>query len=1241
MPGWSEHPPSTSQNVQDWSWIVQPLEALRERDWFRDNKVYDPPTPLPSPLPEPVGPKRRWPRYSEHMFFGEISAFSEGSVTLAGGAGFWDDDGPNPFAPGDTADYFSRAPYAFVVETSRTDGDVNVNRTLRVDVFGWDIDTGTLSLAPTRDWLTWGLIGSYADLVTSPGLRGFIIPRYGLWWAERWPVPPNPTPEQYRAVVDWSDDPDRRPTASEIRVAAALPSNADAHPAYAGDPEPLLLTPIPSGVFDAVDPDDPATATHELMVWDDSSPRRKTRRLPIKSAGGLVVTLFTEVDEDTELERTVERMPDGSYGTETDADDGGTPWRAWYSDPASGAGAPLNVIVAGGVYQLDRERHDPRTWNRGAGTSPRDDGRAYARLYAHQPDDQLRQIKTIPLTVSWKDETDPDLCALAEENPHDATDVDLWIGVDAACTPADRPLSADYWKTDRAVQVETIRRIPAYVEDKDYTNESVIPWLTVAEAFRVAGVNSQVCTVSAVGSTLSISAITPANFGYTSVGGDDPEYPILVDYSIRYYPGVEDAVYSGQALLTNATTLAVDLSGISSTDITGITGAEIVVTARYTVPAPLEIRHPYSRWIWVPDKDPLFNTIYPSATIVNFEDDGLLGRGTWIERTPDAGYSQISNRADGTPRPFTSGDLARYAGDNWHDPVDCPEAGNGPAMDPIVPYWDRLYTGRVRPPVQTEKVESLYSFTAVAVGPKRLEAASPRWFVYWHSEGTTHVESGDVGDGSDATTTTDPSKLAGEESGAFFDASRWPADRTAYELFTLKRTAEGVTSRRLIFSTSVDPVDGVTIDTDPADPFPDADLTGATYEIAEPFEALRWRGRPIKMTWPDGYVEWGRVQANDDVAVYLAAAPSRALEVGVQARIMNLMPGGVGRITATEPASDDSGNRPDYIPLAGSDDVGSESKFWTAVTGGTDSARMGIATPADFVPKAQNNSETIVRRFGLYTKGQIRNKSLRTEIRKVIDVLSAYKVTTISWHSRFNPATAENNRTTVNAFIDAFYGDYADVDAVYAENLANFQAAPGPGSFTTVGEVDPPPVPHAAATSSYYDSGPGAGSYGAGILCETLTGYAYVTGAAPWPGSSADLYCFAEINAAGDDPGQNPPDAYVAEYTPGAGDPYLYDTRDTASPPTPIETVTSRAFSALGSTMLFRKYQKFALGAPDGAGVRKSGPVGAPSLPPTPAEPPYLHRNSNHLTKGANTDSGFYVTKSIAVVRATALVYHR
>jgi len=1199
---WSAEPPTTAQNTQDFGWHVQPLLALREKNQFRFGST----APTPANYgEEPAGPRRKWPRSSEPAFFGTVGTFSEGQMIDPDAIGKWDNSGPNPFLAGESAHDWDKGPWSLLVETN-ADADIHIAYNQRFEIQGIDETTGMLTLHPTRDALTSKELDAYGTLANK---NYIIVPRYGLGWFERWPVPPNPTREEFCGLVDWRAD--RQPTHTKIYLATSLPDGIGCGYFSQFYDSNNNCKAIP-GTFNATDPNDPNTAQYELFVWDTQAIKLQ-HRVPIKTAGGDTVEFWSAGSGASE--RTVEWLA-GSYTTGSEA----TPWLAAFGDPSSVAPYLFAIIAKGGVYRLDKERYQPHCWYRGTGMSSLDPAVSWGRAYAHQPDDALRQVKIATANVLWKDGSDWTICDITDETPHPAFDVDLWSDPENVCSAPDRPYARDYWKSPRAWQKAIEDLIPSFVEDIDYTGKDAIPWFVLAEGFRAAGVNASVCTVGTISSTLTIGGFSPSNFGFTGTAGDNPEYPILVNYAIRYYPAGE-VLFSGSAQLTNATTLALDLSGQTSDVKAAIAGKEIVLSPGWTQYVPLEFRHPYPRWVWIPDVDQ-FDVLIPTAVLESFDDFGLNGRGSWVERLPDTAYTELSAKGDGTLKTFAANEISRFVGDNFHEPVD----GGSPdafPMDQVLPYWDRFNVSIHAEPAQTQKVTSLYSGTAVAVGPKRIEVASPLWFAYWHSEGLTRTDTGTCSGGS-ATGFDDSTKLATEESGAFWESERFPTGRTAYELFvTQLQDDAGTWHRRLIRSTTLSPTTGAHATLDSADPLPFADPTGHAYKIPEPFEANRWRGRPVKLSWPDGTVEWNRVEANDDIALFLLNTPTKALEVGVTFEIMNLMPGGVGRMVSTEPASDAQGNRVDYIPMG--------SLYWVPITGGADTARLGVSSPVDFHKDPRENLPGIVRRFGKLVKGQYIGKTFYAEMRKVLDKLTAFKTTDIGWHSRLDPLVEEKNFKSAGGGSTG-YDHGEDPTDTTIDIWNNFAVPEFQADETNPYTVeDTSPIPHASASANAMDSVDGI-FFGATISCETTTAYAYVGGTAtPIVSSTAKLYVKAGMDGGDSEPGQTPPDADVSVVP---NDPPPYPTLE------PLDGITSTAFADLGTGLIFRKFKSFALGSLDANNIRKSGKIGDPSIPPIPEPPPYLSLMSGGVRASTYCTSGFYVLDQIAVVSATGLEFH-
>jgi hypothetical protein len=1133
---WSQFPPDDTQNIQRYPWAIQPLESIRQINWFLTGSK-SPPAPTPSPTPPPHPPpqfeppdtlRKRFPKFSDPKFWGLVTTFVENEVYVADGVTVWDAIDPNPWQWGEASFEWPQSPWSVLV-ASDVDANINSDHNFRFDVqkidvsLGSGLPTGNLILRGTRDALTSKYLDAYSTL---NGKDLYVIPRYGLGWFERWPAIPNPTQRQWAGVTDWRVG--RRPTKTRLYFANELP---------AGFLEPKLVKYFPhgdvdtglralsmvSGQFNATDPDNPSTATHELMVWgnevvvsdDDTeipppdapaitnvgtagttkyvyrvtalyggseetdvsdpgqtttgnrtldatnyntvtwtavtgatgyriygrltgfeyevgqvgagvttyddkgtnlegtAPRKGTailmHRIPIKSNGADYFDFWSDPDVDDHIiEETAGTS--STYEANPDAD-----WFPNYGDPTLGRWYEFAVVHKASKHWLDKPMWEPFSFYQSTGWSDKDPSRAWARVFGHQPDDTIRSVKLPGGDVYYEEGNDPLLCD-GTETAHPGFDNDLWSSSDNVCGPPNRPYSREHWWSPRAWQLELQRLALFMVEDRDYTGEDAIPNFCLAEYFHAAGINAHVSTISAIGSTLTISAISPANFGFTGVGGDDPEYPLLVYYGIRDFPAGEFNWF-GSALLTNATTLAIDLSGESTDTKTRLTGKQIVLSPGWTQTNPLNADRLAEQWMWVPDKDE-FGVVVPSPTILDFEESGLQGRGTWVQKLPDVGYDVLANKGDGSQKLFAANDICRYHGDNWHRAISAPGSAAFPSttghMDEILPWWDSFYVGKLKKTNQIGKVDSLRSGIAVEVGPRRLHIEDSTWFKFWHSEGVIHTETGTADSGSSNVLIKDGSRIAGDESGAFFDSTAFPPGFSAYETFTIQVQHTDLTwHRRLIVSTTINDTTGLEINCLRMIRFRSI-RSGRPWKIEHAREHMRWRNRPVKMVWPadeDGlvHIEWNRLFSNDDKVLHLKTDPTQPLVVGVKFEIMNVIPGPVGRFVTTEPTGDD---RPNYLPVK-SLQSGSDNLFFVPIIGGSDTARLGVLDPADFVSDPLSNWPQIVRRFGLMTKGQFLGKRFWGELRKGADALTAFKTTTGSYSNWKDPSTPENYLMTV------------------------------------------------------------------------------------------------------------------------------------------------------------------------------------------------------------------------------------
>lgn len=792
----------------------------------------------------------------------------------------------------------------------------------------------------------------------------------------------------------------------------------------------------------------------------------------------------------------------------------------------------------------------------------------------------------------------------------DALDRDPYSPEGNFCGTPDMWYAPKLHTTIRAFQVAIEKRCgPPFIEAKEYTSITKRPpYMTIALAFNIAGVNAGSATVAGpVGANYHFEVppeYAGATIWWTIVTAD------------------QEHLESGTGVAAAESPYRVDVG----------TGAEksglgVLWTAKWTRYRPTEIRFLYNAYVFIPDLVPTGETgTAPQdppavADFCHFDDDpppeecarDCAGVGAWHKRphsTKVKDYSDYGYATDA--RDLRVGEFVRYVGNNASDGVVAEQQlyfATAPAPDTnqLAPFWDHAderygtrgriavawadrvgtVTGVTRPTGDTRATK--FSFTDV----------TKDWCVSWFGGNNTNkLHTFTATAGSTTTFTTDA--LQGDtddedSSDCWWDVAQrflHTADTFPFSLFILEvdkveqRKAEG--GEPIYLGDGSDTIvgsysEGDLMDDQDGDPimvthtyqrpitnvtddgtkkvihFPnyfdgfsvDEDDVG---RIREPKWVLnRFENRRVRIFRDGAQIALRTIKYTSHNTAFWTAALDEAPKPGDYYVVEEYYPGGVWKVVDEAPAEDKAQQR-----------LGTTNR-WLVRPEGEDPRGSLPGNPApDFLRDPNWNLPSLSDiGFGRMRKGDYiyHNPANDTgtfiEMYKVLNVLR-WTITEVGWLSRFDPEVPETN------YKETYSPNALNPTLDDAKDIADASwGATGPPGFEGIEyeEAGPPYI----TSSMVYNGTPG--DWGAGKAGR----YAYpvVTGIPTLIACDVDVYTYGAISSL--DPDDNPtmPNALV--------------------------------FESFGFPISFREWQRWDgvdFGGPSTLATRKGTAIGSVSSPP-------------------------------------------
>jgi hypothetical protein len=670
--------------------------------------------------------------------------------------------------------------------------------------------------------------------------------------------------------------------------------------------------------------------------------------------------------------------------------------------------ANVEAPVGSTRYRLEHEIHQPFRWYAGH----------MGNTFMHGP----FGIQSLPVPTNQVEFSEAELIEFCEPPTlHDTFDNDLISNPSNACAPGEVFYAPNIYKTWRMIQLWLERNCGSFVEKRSsLSGLDGLPYFTPATLFHQAQIG-----VSAEG---SITAVDEEEGTFTIDGidvEDFPFYPISVFFAVRKYDGSGDVVGRGRGTLINSTTFVVDAGDLGADpDILDpdFVSFPIVVSTGWTRFTPREVWRIYPASGFIPDViDGVAVTI---ARVDDWEETQELGTGTYISRGPSETYTAESGDADGA-QAFVVGEMARYVGLNWNDPIEGGSAG-GSTIDPQLPFFDYVsYEGQHAPPLQQTMVEDQKSGSVTASSTKSITDDSKDWWTnHPNGAGVGHVESGTASSGS-STSLTDTTKVPGTEAGAFVRDERFINYGGPYVGFSIEVeiptevttivdgepvvTIEDVWHQRPILTASSG-VGGFTCTWSPAlpedanSPGSPASANGRPWRIRESISVNRWKSRGVIITPPGAtYAEriYARVTHSSDNTLWLETELAEAPPVGSAYFIVQIETGPVLKFQTTQPSNDRR-----WVKIA-------TNQYWLVVDRGDDVVRTGVPDPVPFHFNSSENLPTIVRRFGNFQKRDYADYcEFYNQLYRAINAM-VWTKSGVTWHSSEDPEVEiELNRKT-------------------------------------------------------------------------------------------------------------------------------------------------------------------------------------------------------------------------------------
>lgn len=706
------------------------------------------------------------------------------------------------------------------------------------------------------------------------------------------------------------------------------------------------------------------------------------------------------------------------------------------------------VVSAGGKGFPGRPSGVPFWWYGGA----TDD------YYTHDPADVITSTRLPAPIVKWQE---PDgFTGACEDANHQCLDFDCWSAIDEECgawQKSDKCYSPDLYKTLRGLQLAAEQISGAFLDQITALSFTPAIW------FYRAGINP----LSGTSGTRDVSGNLPVSLGV-------PFQPIEVHYAI---------VDARQQILASGTT-TYDGGKLLGSFAESHENRTVLASLGWTRRVPREFRYMHEKSGFIADV--VEGGAIDPPQIIDFEEYGCAGAGTWITRGRSesykaTGYAGLVGESGSEIDEFAANDRARFSGDNWNDPGIYGQQTVTAPQPPDLDYYDHLYEGR-HPPLTYKARESQKKGIATGGSNRTLiDAAQDWWHEQWYAEGVMRIDSGTATSGS-TTSLSDTLKADGGEEGCFWYPGRF-ATGEPYKGFIVEVNISGTWHKRPITSGSQSATQG-TIAWD--EPFP-ASAAGKQYRIREPAGYIlnRFKDRKLKLIEPDGVTVHEVIITDSDDTTLWFAPQAFTVAADWKYEIVDPVPGRIWKWNGTEWVDPGATPRPD-----------------------------------------------VVTRYGRMTKGDYITATLFNELFRAIDILR-WTGKPVTWTNREDPEVEELNAKVAG-------GPYCCGDTTDCNEFNCMSCWPGcwnayrqliecqwnntggnyPCSEDPCGSIDP--YEENALPTAYYSGAGGAGCMG-GVHAIRRYAYASVTGISNCRPVTVHIYVKGALNALVQTPDAIPP----------------------------------------------------------------------------------------------------------------------